>query len=1109
MSHIPCPEPALLQAFHDGSLDAGQSSTIAEHLRDCGHCRRAIESISTATGVWPSSTDQPACQVESSRSPAAYVPEHLAKTTAAPPHENPHTVSGTIGAAAEDLAIVVARSEGGAAPSSLRPPTAAQRAGAVAVPGYELLGEIGRGGMGVVYRARHVALDREVAIKLVQESDGTESEATARFVAEARITGQLAHPGIPAVHELGRLADGRPFLAMKLVQGRTLAQLLEERPDPQHDFGRYLAIFEQVCQAVGYAHARGVIHRDLKPANIMVGAFGEVQVMDWGLAKRVRAGGASEAGAETRDETQRATDEGMPGHAAGATRAGDVLGTLAYMPPEQAAGDHARVDARSDVFALGSVLCELLTGRPPYVARDLRRLWQMAQRGEVEGALARLEACGGPPALVELTRQCLAYDPAARPADAQALAAIVGRLRAEAEERARSAELERAAALVREAEQRKRRRVWTALGVTLLVGLLCSTSAAVWAVLARRQAVAAQREAEAAREAEARRARAEEQERRRATKAQRLARRRLSEAVAARQQAERAAEAERLAREDEARERSYAQAIANFVKNDFLALASVGGQQRFQGQWLHRDATVRDLLDRAAEKLDARQDLNPRTVAELCWIIGFSYHGVGEFERAVQYLERSAQLYQQVYGTEHPQTFHAQESLAAAYEEVGRHSEAIALLEQTLSVMRANLGPDHPETLWTMRSLAGLYYSVGRLREALALYEQTLKLMRDNLDPEHSYTLTTMNDLANAYRTAGRIAEAIPLYEQTLKVRRAKLGAEHLETLGSMNNLAGAYCSSGRIEEALALYQQVLELLRGTLGPDHPHTLTTMSNLASAYMSAGRLEEALPLLEQTLELARNKFGPQHPSTLLSMNNLAHAYQSAGRLQEALPLYEQALELMRAALGPEHRYTLGGMYNLAVAYQSAARLEEALPLFEEVAVAMERCDFQHESAGPILGNVITVLEHAARLAEAEGWRRKWLAHVGRQSGTDSAAYAAELALLAANLLAQQKYAEAEESLRACLAIREQQAPGHWGIFVARSMLGEALAGQQRLAEAEPLLLAAHQGLVGQAANLPEQVRAQRLRESAQRVARLYRALGNDQAAADWEQVAAGY
>jgi serine/threonine protein kinase len=172
------------------------------------------------------------------------------------------------------------------------PPPPRRGAAAVPPPGaagrLRLLDEIGRGGMGAVHKAHDPALGRDVAVKVLLERYQDEPEVLRRFLDEARVGGQLQHPGVVPVYDLGCFPDGRPFFAMKLVEGRTLAALLAERPTPADDLPRFLKVFEQVCQAVGYAHSRGVIHRDLKPSNVMVGAFGEVQVMDWGLAK-VRA----------------------------------------------------------------------------------------------------------------------------------------------------------------------------------------------------------------------------------------------------------------------------------------------------------------------------------------------------------------------------------------------------------------------------------------------------------------------------------------------------------------------------------------------------------------------------------------------------------------------------------------------------------------------------------------------------------------------------------------------------------------------------------------------------------------------------------------------------
>jgi serine/threonine protein kinase len=358
-----------------------------------------------------------------------------------------------------------------------------------APPGYELREEIGRGGMGVVYRARDQALAREVAVKLLLYGYEPDSAAARRFVEEAQITGQLQHPGIPAVHQTGTTPAGRPFLAMKLVKGRTLADLLADRADPSVDRSRFLAIFEHVCQAVGYAHAHDVIHRDLKPSNIMVGTFGEVQVMDWGLAKVVTKGPSqvSPAAHEPYTELTR-TAIGTHRNVEMATQAGSLLGTPAFMSPEQAAGETDKIGPASDVFGLGAILSVILTGQPPYQGATVEAVRLQAIRAELDDAFARLDACGAEPELVALAKRCLAKL-AERPTDAAEVANAVARLRADAEERARRAELERAAAEVRVAEQRKRRRVWYALGAVLLLGTAGSIGLAIRARQAEGRAV--------------------------------------------------------------------------------------------------------------------------------------------------------------------------------------------------------------------------------------------------------------------------------------------------------------------------------------------------------------------------------------------------------------------------------------------------------------------------------------------------------------------------------------------------------------------------------------------------------------------------------------------
>jgi serine/threonine-protein kinase len=262
-------------------------------------------------------------------------------------------------------------------------------------------------------------LDRDVAVKILLEDHQDRPLFVRRFLSEARIAGRLQHHGIVPIYELGEFDGGRPYLVMKLVRGRNLDQIMRGRSDPAADRRRLLAVCEQICQAIAYAHSQGVIHRDLKPSNVMVGEYGEVRVMDWGLAKELT--GVPDAGARSESvDRPPARDEadGEP-----ATRVGSVLGTPAYMPPEQAAGKSDWLDERADVFGLGAILCEILTGSPPYSGRDTAAVLRQAASADQADILARLAGCGADPALVALVTSCIAPSFADRPRDARVVAA--------------------------------------------------------------------------------------------------------------------------------------------------------------------------------------------------------------------------------------------------------------------------------------------------------------------------------------------------------------------------------------------------------------------------------------------------------------------------------------------------------------------------------------------------------------------------------------------------------------------------------------------------------------------------------------------------------------
>jgi Tfp pilus assembly protein PilF len=346
----------------------------------------------------------------------------------------------------------------------VRPPTDADSAGAAAVGGaadaeaesladavgctrrYAYLGEIARGGFGVVVRAYDRDLGREVALKILRSELRDHATQRARFLREARLTGGLEHPGVPPIHDVGRLGPRTPFFAMKLVRGRTLAEALAARATPEDGQDALLAAFRRLCETIAFAHARGVVHRDLKPANVMLGDFGEAQVMDWGVAKELAAPPPADVGGPDDVAALAAVDATLPGA---------VMGTPSYMAPEQARGV---VDERTDVFALGLILVEILTGVRAYREDDPARLRRAVQVGDLAAAFLRLDAAPCDPGLAALARRCLAVDPAARPREAGAVATALATLAAEAAERTRRAELDAARERTKAAAERRARR---------------------------------------------------------------------------------------------------------------------------------------------------------------------------------------------------------------------------------------------------------------------------------------------------------------------------------------------------------------------------------------------------------------------------------------------------------------------------------------------------------------------------------------------------------------------------------------------------------------------------------------------------------------------------
>jgi serine/threonine-protein kinase len=282
---------------------------------------------------------------------------------------------------------------------------------------YAVESTMAHGGMGVVYRCYDPEYERTIAMKALLPKHAGKPEFLRRFQREIQITSHLEHPGIVPVYEKGVLDDGRPYFTMRVVHGESLDKILHTAERP-----RLLRIFGRICQAIAYAHAQGVIHRDLKPENILVGQYGIMKVIDWGVAKILPGSPL----AHLRDaETESSAEFSLPDDdsLSNGTLDGFVLGTPAYLSPEQASGEVQRVDARTDVFGLGAILCAMLTGKPPYSGENGKENLSKARKANLADATVRLQRCGAESALTALTLRCLAPNPDDRPANAEILAA--------------------------------------------------------------------------------------------------------------------------------------------------------------------------------------------------------------------------------------------------------------------------------------------------------------------------------------------------------------------------------------------------------------------------------------------------------------------------------------------------------------------------------------------------------------------------------------------------------------------------------------------------------------------------------------------------------------
>jgi tRNA A-37 threonylcarbamoyl transferase component Bud32 len=435
---------------------------------------------------------------------------------------------------------------------------------------------------------------------------------------------------------------------------------------------------------------------------------------------------------------------------------------------------------------------------------------------------------------------------------------------------------------------------------------------------------------------------------------------------------------------------------------------------------------------------------------------------------------------------------------------LGLYPKAEALLEKSAATRAAQLGENDADTLQSKNELARAYHGAGQLDRALPLYQGSLQAAETALGDDHSLTLTFRNNLADAYRDDGKLELAVPLLERTVKAQELKEGSDHPLTLTYRSNLALAYQDTGKVGLAIPLLESIVQAHEVHFGDNHAETLESRNNLASAYQIGGKLDRAIALWERTLPAAEAKLGDNHPTTMTARNNLANAYRDAGQLNRALPLLERNFKITEAKMGDNHPHTFGSGNNLAYAYVAAGKLDLAIPLYEKLVPRLQnKLGPTHPWAIRGTENWITALEADHQYARAVTVSKELLQVQRKQLASDDPRLAAALAQLGRILIAAKQPLDAEAVLRESLTIRTKKDPDAWTTFNTQSLVGGALLGQKKYAEAEPVLVGGYQGMKERQAKMPPQSRG-RLTEALERLVQLYEATGKSDEAAKWRK-----
>ncbi|HKQ50414.1 MAG TPA: tetratricopeptide repeat protein [Phycisphaerae bacterium] len=890
------------------------------------------------------------------------------------------------------------------------------------IEGYEILREIHRGGQGVVYKAVQKTTKRTVALKVLLQGPYASPKQRHRFEREIDLVASLQHPNIVTIYDSG-VAGGRHFFAMEYIHGQPLDAYLSDKHLGIDDT---LQLLNKICAAVNYAHQRGVIHRDLKPGNILVDADGQPHVVDFGLAKA--------AGLDLHD--------GAP-----MTVTGEFMGTLAYASPEQTRGDPNLIDIRTDVYSLGVILYEMLTGKYPYPV--------VGQMGEVLRHIAETEPTR--PSTVRrqvndevetIVLKALAKEKDRRYASAEALGRDVERyLGGEAIEAKRDS----AFYVLRKSLRRYRLPVALAASFVAIITVSLIVSVALWraASKARDRAVVAEKQQSRERESA-------EAERRRAEKA-------LTAEAEQRKLAEQRREEADAARVDAQQRQKETQTVAEF-QSRMLADIDVPAMGRGIVQSLRDQVKAgleRQTVDEWPNRRKRTQPEIEATLKALDEAVAPG-HPVDLARRVIDdyILKRAAATLEQEFAGQPLILAQIDDALGTMYDRLGLFDTAAPYLRAALELRRRELGGEHLDVATSLEHIAWLAGNKRDYVEAQRLYEEAVALRRRLQGNDHEDVAGTLYNFADLQMNRGNATASEPLYREALAIYRKAHGESHRDTLRAWTSLVLALRSQNK-DVALALeLPRGLSGLFGALSKDDAEVLKTYkANFVSIAFPQQRDPLPQPLVDMIPRMCTIILGEKNPEVAITLIALAHPLQAKGDLAAAERLYREALAVNRRLRGDEHPEVAAGLVQLARLLQAKGDLAAAEPLVRE-ALAIQRKLLGDEHTDTLVSMELLANCHYAqgKYQDAQKLYEQTLEIRRRVLGPEHADTLRSMRNLAYAYYAEGIYADAEPLFRAALAARLKiSGASHADTMCVRGDLINLYVKQKRFEDARPLVV----------------------------------------------------